>query len=81
MTPEVNLTIQASNAGADPPLNRTVDVTITILDVNDNMPSFISPVYTKMITENSPAPTEIFSLMAMDEDQPMVSTFDVCCIA
>lgn len=81
MTTEVNLTVQASNVGADPPLNTTVDVTITILDVNDNKPSFTSSIYTKMITENSPAPVEIFSLIASDDDQPMVSTLAVCCIA
>ena len=79
MVSGVNLTVQASNAGADPPLNTTVDVTITVLDINDNKPSFTSQIYTEMITENSATPAEILSLVATDIDQPMVSMLDECC--
>ena len=49
-------------------LNSTVNVTINILDVNDNTPVFLNASYTAFVLENATAGTEIITLFATDVD-------------
>ena len=49
-------------------LNATVNVTIDILDVNDNTPEFMEPSYIADVFENATDGTEIITLSTTDED-------------
>ena len=49
-------------------LNATVNVTIDILDVNDNTPEFMEPSYIADVFENATDGTEIIMLSTTDED-------------
>ena len=49
-------------------LNSTVNVTISILDVNDNTPEFMDGSYTADVPENATAGTEIITLPTTDAD-------------
>ena len=49
-------------------LNSTVNVTISILDVNDNTPEFMNGSYTADVLENATAGTEIITLLTTDAD-------------
>ncbi|KAG8454113.1 hypothetical protein GDO86_000669 [Hymenochirus boettgeri] len=64
-----NLVVQTHDL-APPPLTRytsSVEVSIILLDVNDNPPSFISPKLT-YIQENTPSDTVVFRAQATDPD-------------
>ena len=49
-------------------LNSTVNVTISILDVNDNTPEFMNSSYIADVLENATAGTEIITLPTTDAD-------------
>ncbi|XP_078532937.1 protocadherin Fat 4 [Lissotriton helveticus] len=64
-----NLVVQVNDM-APPPASRytsSVQVSIILLDVNDNAPSFISPKVT-YIQENTPIDTIVFKAQATDAD-------------
>ena len=44
------------------------DLHIRVEDVNDNSPVFMSPEYSALVTENSPAGSSILSVLATDAD-------------
>ena len=44
------------------------DLHIRVEDVNDNSPVFVSPAYSALVTENSPAGSSILSVLATDAD-------------
>lgn len=54
-----------------PPLQSTSRVVIQVLDVNDNTPTFSQKLFTAQLPERaeSPEPTPIYRLIAMDRDK------------
>ncbi|VDI43616.1 Hypothetical predicted protein, partial [Mytilus galloprovincialis] len=61
------LTVVATDNGADR-RSSAVNVTINVLDNNDNKPLFVNTTYSMTIKENSPAHSVIGSVSATDED-------------
>ena len=63
---EINLIITAfSEVGSE-----TIDITITILDINDNVPIFPSPETIVTVAENAPLGTSLQIDSAIDPDSP-----------
>ncbi|XP_016341343.1 protocadherin gamma-A11-like [Sinocyclocheilus anshuiensis] len=55
--------------GGDPVLSGTVQIHITVLDINDNAPVFMQKVYKTTITENAPKGTVLTVVSASDADE------------
>ncbi|XP_052464322.1 protocadherin beta-16 isoform X25 [Carassius gibelio] len=55
--------------GGDPVLSGTVQIHITVLDINDNAPVFTQKVYKTTITENAPKGTVLTVVSASDADE------------
>ncbi|CAL9706524.1 unnamed protein product [Knipowitschia caucasica] len=62
------LTVMATDKG-EPPLSSTMDVTMIVLDVNDNTPSFSQNIYDIEIEENILTGTDIIQVFASDSDE------------
>lgn len=45
-----------------------VQVTITVLDINDNPPTFVKTNYNSTLTESTSIGTDVVTVMAMDPD-------------
>ena len=54
--------------GGSPPLSASAEVTINILDLNDERPSFSQISYTFYVTENCPLNTPVGNVSAVDTD-------------
>ena len=54
--------------GGTPPKSAVVDLTVDVLDSNDHVPVFDSPVYEVNVTENAPFGTKILRVRATDND-------------
>ncbi|XP_064244030.1 protocadherin beta-15-like [Passer domesticus] len=54
--------------GGSPPRTGTTQVTIVILDVNDNAPIFSQEVYTGQVLENMPEGSVVLTVLATDPD-------------
>uniref|UniRef100_A0A3B4GSI7 Cadherin domain-containing protein n=1 Tax=Pundamilia nyererei TaxID=303518 RepID=A0A3B4GSI7_9CICH len=54
--------------GGQPRMSGTMQITVNVLDANDNAPVFTKPVYKATITENSPAGTSVITVRASDKD-------------
>ncbi|XP_017728357.1 PREDICTED: protocadherin alpha-8-like [Rhinopithecus bieti] len=67
-TPELHLLLTATDGGK-PELTGTVQVLITVLDVNDNAPVFDRTLYTVRIFENADNGTTVIRLNASDRDE------------
>ncbi|KAF6082373.1 hypothetical protein HJG60_014643 [Phyllostomus discolor] len=67
-TPEHNLLLVATDGGK-PELTGSLQVLVTVLDVNDNAPSFQQPEYEARIFENSHNGTVVIRLNASDPDE------------
>uniref|UniRef100_A0A3B5RCH3 Protocadherin Fat 4 n=1 Tax=Xiphophorus maculatus TaxID=8083 RepID=A0A3B5RCH3_XIPMA len=61
------LTIVATDKG-EPSLSSTMDVTMMVLDVNDNTPSFSQNIYDIEIEENILTGTDVIQVFATDAD-------------
>ncbi|XP_066524901.1 protocadherin gamma-A11-like [Hoplias malabaricus] len=55
--------------GGEPQMSGTVQIFITVLDVNDNAPVFTKPVYKAVITENSAKGSSLTRVSASDADK------------
>ncbi|XP_029959667.1 protocadherin gamma-A6-like isoform X9 [Salarias fasciatus] len=55
--------------GGEPQMTGTMQILITVLDVNDNAPVFTQPVYKASVHENSPLGTIVMTVTATDADQ------------
>lgn len=62
------LTVVATDKG-EPPLSSTMDVTMVVLDVNDNTPSFSQNIYDIEIEENTLTGTDVIQVFATDADE------------
>ena len=50
-------------------LGGPIQITVRVLDVNDNDPVFESALYTFSVTENTTAPLNVGTVTATDRDQ------------
>ncbi|XP_053541468.1 protocadherin alpha-8-like [Ictalurus punctatus] len=64
---EHELTLTAVDGG-NPAKAGTLNVTVTVLDINDNRPVFTQEVYTVHLLENSPVGTIVIKVSATDLD-------------
>ncbi|XP_060764970.1 protocadherin beta-16-like isoform X2 [Neoarius graeffei] len=55
--------------GGEPVLSGTVQIHVTVLDVNDNPPVFMQKIYKASIIENSPKGTKLTTVSASDADE------------
>ncbi|KAM3867177.1 uncharacterized protein ACN63O_008918 [Diretmus argenteus] len=55
--------------GGEPQLTGTVQIHISVLDVNDNAPVFTQKIYKSTLRENSPVGTLIMTISASDSDE------------
>uniref|UniRef100_A0A8D0CWR8 FAT atypical cadherin 4 n=1 Tax=Sander lucioperca TaxID=283035 RepID=A0A8D0CWR8_SANLU len=62
------LTVVATDKG-EPRLSSTMDVTMMVLDVNDNTPSFSQNIYDIEIEENTLTGTDVIQVFASDADE------------
>jgi len=62
-----NITIVASDGG-NPSQNGITVVTITILDLNDNLPLFTQSLYSSEVAENETIGTSVSNILATDDD-------------
>ncbi|XP_037317175.2 protocadherin gamma-A10-like [Pungitius pungitius] len=67
LKPHLSLKLIAVDGGT-PPRSGTVNVEITVLDVNDNPPVFNQTLYTATVNENAPIGTYITTVNASDVD-------------
>ncbi|XP_033830447.1 protocadherin gamma-A8-like [Periophthalmus magnuspinnatus] len=63
----IPLLLTASDGG-EPPMSGTMQIFVTVLDVNDNAPVFSRRLYRAKILENSPKGTSIVTVSASDKD-------------
>ncbi|XP_031698405.1 protocadherin beta-16-like, partial [Anarrhichthys ocellatus] len=54
--------------GGEPQMTGTMQIIITVLDVNDNAPVFTQPIYKASIKENAPVGTVVVTVTATDAD-------------
>ena len=64
-SPQYVLRVRAEDPGG---LASEVSVTVTLLDLNDNVPMFDQPFYSRVVPENTPVATPILQLTATDGD-------------
>ncbi len=55
--------------GGDPQLSGSIEIHITVLDVNDNAPVFLQSIYKATVTENAPKDTLVSKVSANDPDE------------
>ncbi|XP_008833712.1 protocadherin beta-5-like [Nannospalax galili] len=65
--PELSLTLTALDGGA-PPRSGTTTVRIEVVDINDNAPQFVQPLYEVQVPENSPLDSLVVTVSARDLD-------------
>uniref|UniRef100_A0A673FQT2 FAT atypical cadherin 4 n=1 Tax=Sinocyclocheilus rhinocerous TaxID=307959 RepID=A0A673FQT2_9TELE len=63
-----SLTIVATDKG-EPPLSSSMEVTMIVLDVNDNTPSFSQNIYDTEIEENTLSGADVLQVFASDADE------------
>ncbi|XP_053092530.1 protocadherin alpha-3-like [Pangasianodon hypophthalmus] len=54
--------------GGNPPKSGTLDIIVSVIDVNDNIPVFTQEIYTVALNENVPVGTIITTVNASDAD-------------
>ncbi|KAI6657141.1 Hedgling [Oopsacas minuta] len=64
------LVVMASNLNANPILQGSAEIQITIIDINDQIPYFINVPVTIEISELSPIGFSVLFLEALDDDDP-----------
>nr|XP_040030927.1 protocadherin gamma-A7-like [Gasterosteus aculeatus aculeatus] len=67
LNPHLSLKLIAVDGGT-PPRSGTVNVEITVIDVNDNRPIFNQSVYVATVLENAPIGTYVTTVNASDAD-------------
>ncbi|XP_014649463.1 PREDICTED: protocadherin alpha-5-like [Ceratotherium simum simum] len=67
-TPELNLLLTAADGGK-PELTGAVQLSVRVLDVNDNEPEFEQPEYKVRLMENAAKETFVIKLNATDPDE------------
>ncbi|KAL9962398.1 hypothetical protein ACROYT_G031498 [Oculina patagonica] len=68
LSPHFNFTVRATDMGS-PPLSTEVNVTLNLVDINDNSPAFNETVYQAYVMENQPIGTPLLVVTATDKDE------------
>ncbi|XP_065131423.1 protocadherin alpha-5-like [Paramisgurnus dabryanus] len=68
ITKSIRLQLTALDGGK-PPKSGTMDITIDVLDINDNAPVFTKDSYNVVLNENTPVGTTILRVNATDSDE------------
>ncbi len=68
LTRTINLQITALDGGK-PAKSGTMDITINVIDINDNVPVFTKDIYSVMLNENAPIGTTVIQVNATDFDE------------
>ncbi|XP_076993564.1 protocadherin Fat 2 [Tamandua tetradactyla] len=68
-TSSYSLKLRATDSGR-PPLHEDADITVQVVDVNDNPPRFFQLNYSTTVQENSPIGSRILQLILSDPDSP-----------
>ncbi|XP_065126972.1 protocadherin alpha-8-like [Paramisgurnus dabryanus] len=68
VTKSIRLQLTALDGGR-PPKSGTMDITIDVLDINDNAPVFTKDTYSVVLNENTPVGTTIVRVNATDSDE------------
>ncbi|XP_050983296.1 protocadherin alpha-3-like isoform X1 [Labeo rohita] len=68
LTRTINLQLTAVDGGK-PAKSGTMDITIEVIDINDNVPVFTKDVYSVMLNENAPLGTTVIQVNATDLDE------------
>ncbi|XP_056455869.1 protocadherin alpha-8-like isoform X4 [Gadus chalcogrammus] len=68
----VKLTLTAEDGGK-PPRSGTLQITVNVEDVNDNVPLFDKSLYKAMVFENTPQGTRVLTVHANDLDEGLHS--------
>ncbi|XP_047209253.1 protocadherin gamma-A11-like isoform X25 [Girardinichthys multiradiatus] len=55
--------------GGQPRMTGTMQITVNVLDINDNAPVFTKSVYKTTLKENSPRGTSVINVSASDKDE------------
>ncbi|XP_037317207.2 protocadherin alpha-5-like isoform X21 [Pungitius pungitius] len=66
--PVIKLTLTAVDGGK-PPKSGTLQITVNVQDVNDNIPIFDKPLYKATVLENTPHGATVISVHARDLDE------------
>ncbi|XP_039976617.1 protocadherin alpha-5-like isoform X2 [Xiphias gladius] len=66
--PVIKLTLTAVDGGK-PPKSGTLHITVSVQDVNDNVPVFDKPLYKASVPENTPQGATVISVHARDLDE------------
>uniref|UniRef100_U3DMA8 Protocadherin gamma-A4 isoform 1 n=1 Tax=Callithrix jacchus TaxID=9483 RepID=U3DMA8_CALJA len=64
---EYNITVTATDQGT-PPLSTETHISLQVMDINDNPPTFPHASYSAYISENNPRGVSILSMTAQDPD-------------
>ncbi|XP_017387712.1 protocadherin gamma-A4 isoform X14 [Cebus imitator] len=64
---EYNITVTATDQGT-PPLSTETHISLQVMDINDNPPTFPHASYSAYISENNPRGASILSMTAQDPD-------------
>ncbi|XP_019361654.1 PREDICTED: protocadherin Fat 2 isoform X1 [Gavialis gangeticus] len=62
------LTVRATDRGSPGPLSTLSTVTISVVDLNEYLPVFLSPEYMAVVTEDAAVGTEVLNLSALTRD-------------
>ncbi|MEQ2213942.1 hypothetical protein XENOCAPTIV_024156, partial [Xenoophorus captivus] len=65
---EISLLLTAVDGG-QPRMTGTMQITVHVLDINDNAPVFTKSVYKTTLMENSPRGTSVITVSASDKDE------------
>lgn len=68
--------VEARDHGV-PVMSSSASVSVTVLDVNDNVPTFTQKVYSLKINEDAVVGTSVVTLMAIDRDVNSVVTYQI----
>ncbi|CEF66663.1 Epidermal growth factor-like domain and Laminin G domain and EGF-like calcium-binding domain and Cadherin domain and Concanavalin A-like lectin/glucanases superfamily domain and Concanavalin A-like lectin/glucanase, subgroup domain and Cadherin-like domain-containing protein [Strongyloides ratti] len=63
------LTVSVTDCDIKNPLSSVSHVNIKVLNINDNAPVFLSPIYTATVSEDSPEDTIVCKIEAIDADE------------
>uniref|UniRef100_A0AAF5I050 Uncharacterized protein n=1 Tax=Strongyloides stercoralis TaxID=6248 RepID=A0AAF5I050_STRER len=63
------LTVSATDCDVKNPLSSVGHINIKVLNINDNAPIFLSPIYTAIVSEDSPEDTIVCKVEAIDADE------------
>lgn len=67
LSPFFNFTVRATDMGS-PPMSSEVNVSLVLVDINDNSPRFNKSEYRAYVRENQPIGTPVFVVTATDRD-------------